>query len=232
MSHTEVIAHRGVPREHRENTLPGFERAIALGADAIELDVHATSDGVLVVHHDPVVRPPDGVASRPIAELTLAALRRAGGGEAPIPTLAEVLEVVSGRVRVYVEVKAPDVEDAVVALLRDRTTWTAVHSFDHRVAARIHALLPRLSTGLLLVSRVLDPGALLRESGARHLWQAREMIDADLVRRVHDVGCRLIAWTVNDFTEWSRLRALEVDGLCTDVCGHLRAALEEGPVRP
>lgn len=226
MSHTEVIAHRGVPREQRENTLPGFERAIALGADAIELDVHATSDGVLIVHHDPLVQRPTGAAPRSIADLTLAELRHLDEGDPGIPTLAEVLDLVAGRVRVYVEVKAPEVEDAVVALLRDCTAWTAVHSFDHRVATRVHALLPRLSTGLLVVSRVLDPGALLRESGARDLWQAWEMIDADLARRVHDVQCRLIAWTVNESTNWARLRALEVDGICTDVCGELRAALE------
>ena len=50
------IAHRGMPRRLRENTLPSFAAALAAGADGIELDVHATSDGVVVVHHDAVSR--------------------------------------------------------------------------------------------------------------------------------------------------------------------------------
>jgi glycerophosphoryl diester phosphodiesterase len=52
----ERIGHRGASKEFRENTLPAFQRAIELGADGVELDVHVTADGVAVVHHDPGVR--------------------------------------------------------------------------------------------------------------------------------------------------------------------------------
>jgi glycerophosphoryl diester phosphodiesterase len=74
----ELIAHRGASRECRENTLPAFARALELGADGIELDVHASSDGVIVVHHDFVPRaepPTPKLAGRPIAELTARELR-------------------------------------------------------------------------------------------------------------------------------------------------------------
>src|SRR6476620_5804061 len=87
----EIIAHRGLPHEHPENSLEGFAAALALGVDAIELDVHLTADGVPVVHHDPTLgRPSAGspLDGRPIAALTLAELRTHrladGGG---VPTL-------------------------------------------------------------------------------------------------------------------------------------------------
>ena len=78
-----MIAHRGASAELPENTLPAFERAIELGADFVELDVHARADGELVVTHD--------------------APRR----RAPLPTLAEVLDLCRGRIGVMVELKTP-----------------------------------------------------------------------------------------------------------------------------
>src|SRR5690606_1713413 len=98
----EIIAHRGASREHQENTLPAFMRALELGSDAIELDVHGTADGQLVIHHDPTY----GSGRLPLAERTLAELRReTAGGALPLPTLSELLELVEARVRLYVEVK-------------------------------------------------------------------------------------------------------------------------------
>src|SRR5579872_5982756 len=99
-SSVEIIAHRGVPRLFPENSLPGFERALSLGADAIELDVHLTADGGLAVHHDPVLshaearRGPSGVSGGTlrIRDLTAADLRThylAPG--VPVPLLPEVL---------------------------------------------------------------------------------------------------------------------------------------------
>src|SRR4029078_11505826 len=85
----EIIGHRGSPRENRENTLPSFRRAFEVGADAVELDVHATLDGVVVIHHDGATnsRPGDTGQVAVIAESTLDLLRgiRAAGGA--IPTL-------------------------------------------------------------------------------------------------------------------------------------------------
>src|ERR671916_1175095 len=92
------IAHRGAPREHPENTLPAFARALELNADGIELDVHATRDGVVVVHHDPVPRAtPDDprLAGRPIADLTYAEVEQFSVAPGvPIPTLADVLALI------------------------------------------------------------------------------------------------------------------------------------------
>ena len=93
----EIIAHRGANREAPENTIPAFERALAFGVAGIELDVHVTRDNVPVVHHDAVL--PDGGR---IERLDSADLER----RTDAPTLAQVLELVSGRCHVYVEIKA------------------------------------------------------------------------------------------------------------------------------
>src|SRR5690606_33113224 len=135
----EIIAHRGASREHQENTLPAFMRALELGSDAIELDVHGTADGQLVIHHDPVY----GAGRIPLAERTLAQLRsETADGALPLPTLPELPELVHGRVRLYVEVKGAGLAQLVVELLRPYASWCAVHSFDHRIARDVHLAEP------------------------------------------------------------------------------------------
>ena len=224
----ELIAHRGLPRRHRENTLPGFLAATAAGADGWELDVHATADGVVIVHHDPMLPAVAGaLAGATIADVEWAALAEAivGAGGERIPTLDAVLAAAGGSTTVYVEVKARGIEDQVLACLaRHPETRVAVHSFDHRVAQRIgrHPTAPRV--GILLDSYLIDPVHALRTTGATDYWQHREMVDAALVDVVHAAGGRVIVWTVNDGALARQLSAIGVDALCTDVVDELRAA--------
>src|SRR5204863_5393294 len=97
-----VIAHRGASSVELENSLAAFRAAAGQGADGVELDVHATIDGEIVVHHDP------SVLGLPIAQARardLAAVPPANGE--PIPTLAQALDV-PGKLKVFAEVKVPD----------------------------------------------------------------------------------------------------------------------------
>jgi glycerophosphoryl diester phosphodiesterase len=229
----EIVGHRGAPRERRENTLPAFERALALGADAVELDVHATRDGVVVVHHDPHLHSSAGdagLAGRPLAELSRSELAgRAVAGDSPVPLLAEVLDLAAGRATVYVEIKAQGIERAVVETIGAGRAACAVHSFDHRIARRVRALAPvALPVGVLLVGRLIEPAAALRAAGARDLWQQWDEIDAELLADVHAAGGRVVAWTVNDLDAGRRLAEIGVDALCTDLPGAMRTALTEG----
>lgn len=207
--------------------MPGFQRALEIGADAIELDVHLTADGVVVVHHDPILRAfPSDIPGTPLAirELPARALRdRPLDRGVPIPTLAEVLELVGDRAAVYVEVKAAEAEGATLECIQASRARCAVHAFDHRVALRVATLAPAVPAGILLDSYLIEPEAALRSSHARDYWQRWELIDADLVARVHSAGGRVIAWTVNDVGAARALQALGVDGICTDVCGTLLA---------
>lgn len=214
------IAHRGARREHPENTLPAFARAMALGADGIELDVHCTADGEVVVHHDPVPRaePEDPrLAGRPIASLTAAEL--ATFEVAPgvrIPTLAEVLELVGDRLTLFVEIKGAGIAAEVARVLRGARTECAVHSFDHAQIEALIELAPEIPRGLLYDRPVADPAGALALHEARDLWPQWELVTPEMVAAVHEVGCRVITWTVNDPRAAAQLEELGVDGLCGD----------------
>lgn len=218
----ELIGHRGAPRERPENTLASFLRALDLGADAIELDVHATRDGVVVVHHDFVPRASSSVASlqgRPIAELTAAELATFRVSGEPIPTLSDVLAAIGTRATVYVEIKGRAIEQLVVATIARGASREAVpvHSFDHRMVARARAIDSSVVSGILLASYLVEPERALRAARARDYWQEWSMIDEHLVRAVHGAEGRVIAWTVNEPDEARRLASIGVDGICTDV---------------
>ncbi|MFN2566236.1 MAG: glycerophosphodiester phosphodiesterase [Gemmatimonadaceae bacterium] len=214
------IAHRGAPRERPENTLPSFARALELGADGIELDAHATRDGVVVVHHDPVPRavcPDARLSARAIAELTYDQLRQFSvAPDVGIPTLAEVLALVGQAAVVYVELKGEDVEQQVVGVIRESAARCAIHSFDHAAVARTARLAPDIRRGLLFSRRSADPAASMRAAGALDAWPEWPLADERFVAAIHSIGGSVIAWTVNDVGAVRRLTSIGVDGLCTD----------------
>ena len=219
----EKISHRGAHQTLPENSIPSFLRAIELGADAIELDVHATLDGTLVVHHDEAANAP-GEPQRRIAEISSSELknfRLAEGIE--IPTLVEVFAAVGESAFVYVEVKAQGIESLVTRTIRESNSRCAVHSFDHRIVKTVKTIFPAIRTGVLEVSRHIDPAISLQATGAEDLWQEVGFIDEALVARVHAVNGRVIAWTANDADQWDSLRRIGVDGICTDRIAELGA---------
>lgn len=225
----ERIAHRGANREARENTLPAFLRALERGADGIELDVHATADGVVVVHHDAVLNADTvnpAMAGRSIASVDAATLHRTLYRDGhDLSTLAEVLEAVGSRATVYVEIKAPGIERLVVDVIAGAKTNCAVHSFDHRVSPNVHRLAPALPTGILTDSYLLDPAGTLKAAGARDYWPNWQTIDGALVDAIHGAGGRVVAWTANDPGAVRALAALGVDAFCADDVRALDAAL-------
>jgi len=216
----QLIAHRGASQLRIENTLAAFAVALDQRADAIELDVHATLDGVVVVHHDPV---PHGVHADGRSERgTIAALRYVDlatiriAGE-PIPTLRDTLALIGVRAMVYVEIKGAAIERQVIAAIRASAARCAIHSFDHGAVARLRILAPEIPRGLLFErgDRVDVMHAMLAHD-ARDLWAESAMVDAALVEAVHQANKRLIAWTVNDPALAGRLAAIGIDGVCTD----------------
>jgi glycerophosphoryl diester phosphodiesterase len=221
---SQVIAHRGMPRERPENTLAGFALALEAGVQGIELDVHATEDGVIVVHHDPHIEVVPRSAPQPIDRLRFDELPRPADGDG-VPRLEEVLALVDGRATLYVEIKAPRIEQRVAALLAAHADWTAVHSFDHRIIAVMRALAPTLRRGVLMSSYLLDPLAPVRDTDAHDLWQHWSMLDEPLVRRAREEGATVIAWTVNDPAVARVLQSWGVTGICTDVPREIAAAV-------
>ena len=206
------------------NSRAAFRRAVMLDADGVELDVHATRDGAIVVHHDAEV-PGCG----PIAEMTLNEVRqvRIRNGET-LPLLQDVLDLV-GDYDVWVEVKGlPSAHDDSLFAVLDAgpaPTRYAVHSFDHRIVRRLGQQRPELRRGILLSAYLDDPVSALTAVGATTLWQEWQQVDQELVHRVHGAGARIIAWTVNEIGDLERLVRLGVDGLCGNYPDRIRVAL-------
>jgi glycerophosphoryl diester phosphodiesterase len=213
----ERIAHRGARTELPENTLAAFGRAFERGANAIELDVHATCDGVVVVHHDPELALPVSVARRAIAEMTwqeVDASRLVTG--ISVPTLAEVLAMVPHTATVYVEIKGAGIELLVADVIGRSSAHCAVHSFDHAMIERFKRIAPDVPRGLLYEGNAAQLDVEVQRIGAREVWPHFSLVDADLVARTRALGARTIVWTVNDTAEARRLAGLGVDGICTD----------------
>jgi glycerophosphoryl diester phosphodiesterase len=178
--------------------------------------VHATSDGVLVVHHDPDINAIDAPVV-PIRRLAVAELKRYPLDQGiEIPTLEAVLAAIGDRAMVYIEIKAANIEPLVARCIRESGARCAVHSFDHRIVKTVREIFPAIPTGVLHAARPIDPVEALLAAGARDLWQEVSFIDEDLVARAHEVNARVIAWTANDADQWKTLRDLGVDGICTD----------------
>jgi glycerophosphoryl diester phosphodiesterase len=218
VSRPEIIAHRGAARERPENTLAAFIRAQEVGADAVELDIHLTADGVLVVHHDPVPAeaPQAELAGSPISALTFEQLAAFRVGGEPIPRLGDVFAAVGSRLTVYCELKGAGTAAPTLALIASKGTPAAVHAFDHRQVALARTLAPIVPRGVLEASYHLDPTMAMASVDARDLWQYWELIDEPLVRAAHRRGGRVVAWTVDDPGAMRHLAEMGVDALCTN----------------
>ncbi len=228
MTRPLVIAHRGASAVEVENSIAAFRAAGRLGADGVELDIHATADGALVVHHDA------RIAGEFIPASKAAAIRskRLLNGEPP-PLLEEALAAIDSRLRVYVEVKTlPPSSDARLLAVLDEgpnPSGYAVHGFDHRILARLGRLRPSLPRGVLSVSYPVRPLATLQDAGASAFWQDRELVDAELAATLHGAGAQLIVWTVDDPAEMTHLAEIGADGLCTNRPDVARRAVDALP---
>ncbi len=226
--HPAVIAHRGVSSRAIENSRRAFELAVENPwghCDAIELDVHTTRDGDILVHHDSIL-----ASGRMISTSTAVEVRRELLKDgSPIPTLAEVLAI-SGRLTVHIEVKGVAERYDAILLSQIRAAphpeRCQIHGFDHRVVARIGAQAPELTTGVLSSSYPLDPIGPVLAAGARVLWQEADLIDVELIERAGAVGVSVIAWTVNDARRASQLAGMGVAGLCGNWPERLNAKRE------
>src|SRR5262245_5737405 len=191
-----VLAHRGASHAEPENTVAAFVRARELGADGVELDVRASADGVLIVHHDATAPEVGRFADRPFAEIRAAL--------PDLPTLAEALDACAGLV-VNVEVKClpweadPDPEHVVargaVDLVRARPELDVVFSsFSLDTIDAVKSYAPEYATGFL-VHRIELPQAieLAREHG--HQWvhpiYTAVLEDLPAVGRAHDADLRV-----------------------------------------
>lgn len=248
------VGHRGAAGLAPQNTMASFRAGIAAGVDAVELDVHLSADGRLVVIHDPAVNATtDGkgrVSAMSLAELrALDASARFTGwaGEAQrIPTLEEVLDLLAEpgneRIGLQLEIKLdddgsrhPGIEAAAMAALRERglVDRTIVISFDFTTLAAVKALEPRIRAGALVGkawfkassgSRA-DQAAAIAASGADCAGVDHRYLSRELYDALRAAGLGVGAWTVDDPAVMKALSSLGVDFITSNRPDLLAAAL-------
>jgi glycerophosphoryl diester phosphodiesterase len=228
-----VFAHRGASKAAPENTLPAFQAAIELGADGVELDVQYSSDGALVVFHNPKLEATTNGEGR-VTSHTLAELQAldAGSWFAPqfagtrIALLGEVLDLLKDKLLVNIEIKALDSatmnlgKDVVKAVReRDMVDQVVLSSFNPDALRRAKKAGPEIECGLLLAPDL--PGwtrwdIVRRFSGADALHPELPMVDEAYMSRARQLDMPVRVWTVNEEADMRRMTELGVDAIITD----------------
>ncbi|MFD3442384.1 glycerophosphodiester phosphodiesterase [Streptomyces sp. NPDC058685] len=211
-----TIGHRGVMGVEPENTLRSFVRAERAGMDAIELDLHLSKDGALVVMHDADVdRTTDGKG--PIADKTLAELREldAGHGER-VPVFEEVLDAVHAPLQAEIKDVAAARALAEVMRKRDLVHRVTVSSFHDDAVAEIASLVPGVRTVLIASRWGADIVDRAKAVGAGALALNIRRLTLETVEHAHGEALQVIGWVVNTQDQLRLVRALELDGATTD----------------
>lgn len=249
-----VFGHRGAAGVAPENTLPSFALATALGATYLELDVHATSDGEIVVLHDPLLDRTTNGEGR-VCEWRWAdvAALDAGwhfthdghthpyrGQGVRVPRLAEVVAAHPGQA-LNIEIKQgdPSIVDATLEILRrggalERTLLAAEH--DDIMTAIRAAVGDQVATGMSVGDVMAFMDRWLRDDWSGYTPPGAalqvppshgevEVVTAASVAAAHRVGLEVHVWTINDAAEVERLLALGVDGVMSDLPGLVAAAV-------
>ncbi|MGW3117717.1 glycerophosphodiester phosphodiesterase [Streptomyces sp. NPDC001107] len=211
-----TIGHRGVMGAEPENTLRSFVAAQHAGLDVIELDLHLSKDGALVVMHDTDVdRTTDGTG--PIAEKTLAELRAldAGRGER-VPVFEEVLEAVRAPLQAEIKDIAAARALAEVMLKRDLVSRVEVSSFHDEAIAEVTRLVPGVRTALIGSRYGTDIVERAVEAGAATVCLNIRRLTLEVVELARKADLRIIGWVVNTQDHLRLVRALQLDGATTD----------------
>ena len=235
------VAHRGASGSCPENTLVAFQKALEIGVDEIELDLHSTKDGRLVVMHDAAVdRTTDGTGA--IGGLTLAEIKAldAGGGFAQqfrgerVPTWEEALDLVQGKVGLNVHLKEggnPDgsFERKVARALQDfRMVEDSIIACSDESVGILSAIDSRIECRLFRARRT--PEEYIRKSvemGLRTMQPGRDITTRDFVRKAHAEG-RIVHVFYADTPEDMRgFIEIGVDGILTNYPERLKAVLAE-----
>ncbi len=237
--HVRRIAHRGASAYEPEHTRSAFRRAIEIGVDMIELDVHLSADRELVVIHDATLeRTTNGRGA--VRDHSMAELKKLDSsswfgavGGSSILTLAEVIDLLPDAVHLNVEIKSPEEDwagtaQALASLLeaRQRLSSTIVSSFLFGALTAARRASAAIAIGVLWHLTDLEPAFdLAKDIDAVALHPYWPLVDAPLIQRAHDADLRVLAWTVNDPADMHKLIELGVDGIISDYPDRLRSVV-------
>jgi glycerophosphoryl diester phosphodiesterase len=224
----KIIAHRGYTKDHPENTLGAFKAALDAGADAIELDVHASKNGKLFVHHDYYLGNPDN-GSGVISERSASYIASLRIGSEVLPTLEQVFELIGDSLKYEIELKGYTVqflEDVITAVrgynLEDTIEFTSPHPF---ILTKLKELDPTLKTGYFvepfpdwmddsLGHTIAIANGVLGNVNVLHCPIG--MIDEQFIQDAHDSGLLVHAADCNEERDMRSALRIGVDQFSTN----------------
>jgi glycerophosphoryl diester phosphodiesterase len=210
---TKILGHRGAKAYEPENTLRSVRKALDLGVQAVEIDIHLSRDGHLIVIHDATVDRTTNGKGR-VADLRWEELRRldAGLGE-PLPGLEEVAALVRGRAHLFIELKDPKAVEPLAAFFAIHNLFAEAHviSFWHPSLKKLRQIEPRIRTGVLFVGCPVDPAALAAAAEAESLALNYQYVTPELVQSARKAGLGVAVWNIDTVAELLPVLPLEVD---------------------
>lgn len=225
---SKIFAHRGFSGEYPENTMLAFQKAVELGVDGIEFDVHLTKDNQLVIIHDENIRRTSNGEGW-VRDMTLDELRQydfsagfAGVyGFNAIPTLREYFELVKETPIISnIELKTgvfeyPTIEGRVIDMIREYHLEDRVilSSFNHYTIQRCKSIAPDLKCGFLTEDWIIDCGKYTASHSVECCHPNLHNLVPEFVKEMHDAGREINTYTVNEEEDILRLAALDVDAL-------------------
>ena len=226
-----LVAHRGFSKLAPENTLAAFRKALELGIDACECDVHVSRDHEVVVIHDATVDRTTNGTGR-VADFRLSQLQELDAGSwkgleyagEPLPTLRELLLLVQDKCRLLIEVKEAAALDPTLELLRihDFFEQAMLISFDFDVCRIVRSRAPQVAVKWLWVPQQFEPdeqNAMVRKAlagGITGLGLCASGLNSELIRYAHERCLPVWTWTIDEADQMVELAKMGVDGLTSN----------------
>ena len=213
----QKIGHRGATGYELENTLVSFEKAIELNVDGIELDVHLSSDGELVVIHDDTIdRTTNGRGF--VNQFNALELKKNG-----IPKLIEVLELINRNCFVNIELKGIGTAKPIVVVIEffvSNKNYNyndfLVSSFDWKMLVEIQLVNPKIRIGVLTEESIEDTLAFAKKTNAFSIHPDYRLLTKDNVALMQENGFKVFPWTVNSIEDIHKIKSFNVNGIISD----------------
>lgn len=217
------IAHRGAKAYEPENTLKAFQKALDLNSDGIELDVHLSADGhVIVIHDDTIDKMTNGkgaVNSFSLSELKSFRI----ADQHQIPTLKEVFDLVDKKCFINIELKNTDALIKVVSLIDEYVfdkKWSYEHfilsSFDWSALQQVQNLNSKIPIGVLIETDLHLAVAFAETIKAKAIHPYYHLLNAENVKEMQEKGFLVLPWTVNIKEDIQKIKSYKVDGIISD----------------
>lgn len=217
----KTIGHRGAAFLEPENTLRGFRKAIELGLDYVEFDIHRCKSGELVVIHDETVdRTTNGKGF--VSEMTLQELKKLDAGkDEQVPTLQEAIDCCKGKVKMQIELKEHGLEaDTISLLVENGVDNSLLISFLHECVKKAKeeaaAKSLEIKAGIIFTGNPLNADEMAKAANADFVAANHFYIDERMVRQVEKAGLGFTAWTCNTEHDIKRMLKLGVDMIASD----------------